>query len=187
MIRSEPAVDRSLCPLLPAISHPLLCLAVKQVDGQWTWSCIFVQIGSLVLSAQRVFFAASNPTEASSSSQFALWVAFFEIYNECVYDLLQPTLSSKLKKRATLRVCDDGAGNAYVKGTRIYICLISYGTDDASIFKLSWRTVRFSQTWGGSTSRTWVKPASCFSLETRTEVLQPLRWTSLQAEGKLLS
>lgn len=66
-----------------------------------------------------VFFSflvlASNPTEAGSS-QFALWVAFFEIYNECVYDLLQLSLCSKSKKRASLRVCDDGAGNAYVKG-----------------------------------------------------------------------
>uniref|UniRef100_A0A3P9NV23 Zgc:56231 n=1 Tax=Poecilia reticulata TaxID=8081 RepID=A0A3P9NV23_POERE len=32
---------------------------------------------------------------------FALWVAFFEIYNECVYDLLQPSQS---KKRSPLRV-----------------------------------------------------------------------------------
>ncbi|XP_072234396.1 kinesin-like protein KIF20A [Leuresthes tenuis] len=59
---------------------------------------------------QTVFYS----TEASSN-QFALWVAFFEIYNECVYDLLQPALS---KKRASLRVCDDGAGNAYVKDLR---------------------------------------------------------------------
>ncbi|XP_034562279.1 kinesin-like protein KIF20A [Notolabrus celidotus] len=54
----------------------------------------------------------------SDCSQFALWVAFFEIYNECVYDLLQPLLCSKLKKRSSLRVCDDGAGNAYVKDLR---------------------------------------------------------------------
>lgn len=61
---------------------------------------------------------ASNPTEVGDS-QFALWVAFFEIYNECVYDLLQPLLCSKSKKRAGLRVCDDGAGNAYVKGVSL--------------------------------------------------------------------
>ncbi|XP_054478956.1 kinesin-like protein KIF20A isoform X2 [Anoplopoma fimbria] len=58
-----------------------------------------------------------DPTEAGSS-QFALWVAFFEIYNECVYDLLQPSLCTRSKKRAALRVCDDGAGNAYVKDLR---------------------------------------------------------------------
>ncbi|KAM9827274.1 kinesin-like protein KIF20A [Neosynchiropus ocellatus] len=49
------------------------------------------------------------------SIQFSLWVAFFEIYNECVYDLLLPNFCSKSKKRASLRVCDDGAGNAYIK------------------------------------------------------------------------
>ncbi|CAN9506490.1 unnamed protein product [Ophioblennius macclurei] len=61
--------------------------------------------------------AAQFPTEANSS-QFALWVAYFEIYNECVYDLFQPAWNSKAKKRASLRVCDDGAGNAYVKDLR---------------------------------------------------------------------
>ncbi|KAM4718259.1 kinesin-like protein KIF20A [Anableps anableps] len=60
-------------------------------------------------------FSSSNNLTESSGDQFALWVAFFEIYNECVYDLLQPSLS---KKRSSLRVCDDGAGNAYVKDLR---------------------------------------------------------------------
>lgn len=65
----------------------------------------------------------SNPTEADSS-QFALWVAFFEIYNESVYDLLQPSQFSKFKKRAALRVCDDGAGNAYVKGVSMSLSCV---------------------------------------------------------------
>ncbi|KAK7881241.1 hypothetical protein WMY93_029650 [Mugilogobius chulae] len=56
----------------------------------------------------------TDSTVRSEGGQFALWVAFFEIYNECVYDLLQPSLCCKSKKRAVLRVCDDGAGNAYV-------------------------------------------------------------------------
>lgn len=57
-----------------------------------------------------------DPVSAEASSQFALWVAFFEIYNESVLDLLQPCLGSKSRKRVCLRVCDDGTGNAYVKG-----------------------------------------------------------------------
>ncbi|XP_043960556.1 kinesin-like protein KIF20A [Gambusia affinis] len=57
-------------------------------------------------------FSSSNNLTEASGDQFALWVAFFEIYNECVYDLLQPSQS---RKRSSLRVCDDGAGNAYVK------------------------------------------------------------------------
>uniref|UniRef100_A0A671TXV0 Kinesin-like protein n=1 Tax=Sparus aurata TaxID=8175 RepID=A0A671TXV0_SPAAU len=73
------------------------------------WPFVVLCISPLVL--------ASNPTEAGSS-QFTLWVAFFEIYNECVYDLLQSSLCTKSKKRASLRVCDDGAGNAYVKDLR---------------------------------------------------------------------
>ncbi|XP_024861473.1 kinesin-like protein KIF20A isoform X2 [Kryptolebias marmoratus] len=55
---------------------------------------------------------ASSPAE-ESCDLFALWVTYFEIYNECVYDLLQAA-----KKRPSLRVCDDGAGNAYVKDLR---------------------------------------------------------------------
>lgn len=54
-----------------------------------------------------------DPPTEGGSSRFALWVAFFEIYNEYVYDLIQPSFCSKSKKRAALRVCDDGAGNAY--------------------------------------------------------------------------
>ncbi|KAJ8010116.1 hypothetical protein DPEC_G00071650 [Dallia pectoralis] len=48
-------------------------------------------------------------------SQFALWVAFYEIYNESVYDLLQAPLSSKTKRRTALRVCEDSMGNSYVR------------------------------------------------------------------------
>ncbi|KAF3703365.1 Kinesin-like protein KIF20A Kinesin-like protein 174 [Channa argus] len=79
-------------------------------------SCSATGLSSSSLSCSQTVLP-NNSTEASSS-QFALWVAFFEIYNECVYDLLQPSLCTKSKKRAALRVCDDGAGNAYVKDLR---------------------------------------------------------------------
>ncbi|XP_041831100.1 kinesin-like protein KIF20A isoform X2 [Melanotaenia boesemani] len=55
----------------------------------------------------------SNAPEPPSTDLFALWVGFFEIYNESVYDLLQPS-----KKRSSLRVCDDCAGNVYIKDLR---------------------------------------------------------------------
>ncbi|KAM6971611.1 kinesin-like protein KIF20A [Tautogolabrus adspersus] len=74
---------------------------------------------SLSYSSSALFSSSLSYDQAETdSSQFALWVAFFEVYNECVYDLLQPSLCSKSKKRASLRVCDDGAGNAYVKDLR---------------------------------------------------------------------
>lgn len=52
---------------------------------------------------------------------YSLWVAYYEIYNEQVYDLLQPALSNKTKRRAALRLCEDSAGNSYVRGDHILL------------------------------------------------------------------
>ncbi|TRY86458.1 hypothetical protein DNTS_018472, partial [Danionella cerebrum] len=49
---------------------------------------------------------------------YTVWVAFFEIYNEHVYDLLQPAQSSKCKRRPALRVCEDSTGSSYVRDLR---------------------------------------------------------------------
>uniref|UniRef100_A0A8C5MF53 Kinesin-like protein n=1 Tax=Leptobrachium leishanense TaxID=445787 RepID=A0A8C5MF53_9ANUR len=46
--------------------------------------------------------------------QFSTWVSFFEIYNEYVYDLLDP-FPSKNQKRSVLKICDDQSGTSYVK------------------------------------------------------------------------
>lgn len=61
-----------------------------------------------------------DQTESSAEDlhvQFCVWVAFYEIYNEQVYDLLQPQ-NLKTKKRPSLRVCDDSNGNSYVRDLR---------------------------------------------------------------------
>ncbi|KAM9501256.1 kinesin-like protein KIF20A [Clarias gariepinus] len=55
---------------------------------------------------------------ADVQSVYSLWVAYFEIYNEQVYDLLQPALSNRTKRRAALRLCEDSAGNSYVRDLR---------------------------------------------------------------------
>ncbi|XP_008939345.1 PREDICTED: kinesin-like protein KIF20A [Merops nubicus] len=47
--------------------------------------------------------------------QFSIWVSFFEIYNELIYDLLEPALPGRNCKRQTLRLCEDQTGNPYVK------------------------------------------------------------------------
>ncbi|KAM9450534.1 kinesin-like protein KIF20A [Clarias gariepinus] len=47
--------------------------------------------------------------------QFSIWVSFYEIYNEFVYDLLEPPMSLHTQKRNTLRLSDDKHGNVYVK------------------------------------------------------------------------
>ncbi|XP_039190031.1 kinesin-like protein KIF20A [Crotalus tigris] len=47
--------------------------------------------------------------------QFSIWVSFFEIYNELIYDLLETPPSAPNRKRPTLRLCEDHTGNTYVK------------------------------------------------------------------------
>ncbi|XP_051486960.1 kinesin-like protein KIF20A [Apus apus] len=47
--------------------------------------------------------------------QFSIWVSFFEIYNEFIYDLLEPPQAGQSRKRQTLRLCEDQTGNPYVK------------------------------------------------------------------------
>ncbi|XP_066536594.1 kinesin-like protein KIF20A isoform X2 [Hoplias malabaricus] len=49
---------------------------------------------------------------------YSLWISYYEIYNEHVYDLLQLTLNNKTKRRPALRVCEDSAGNSYVRDLR---------------------------------------------------------------------
>ncbi|NXN29625.1 KI20B protein, partial [Nycticryphes semicollaris] len=54
----------------------------------------------------------SSPT-VKNYVKFSVWVSFFEIYNECFYDLLAPI--SNEKKRKTLRLAQDIKGCSYVK------------------------------------------------------------------------
>ncbi|XP_032996399.1 kinesin-like protein KIF20A [Lacerta agilis] len=52
---------------------------------------------------------------AQDDVQFSIWVSFFEIYNELIYDLLETTTLGPNCKRPTLRLCEDQTGNPYVK------------------------------------------------------------------------
>ncbi|XP_059392353.1 kinesin-like protein KIF20A [Carassius carassius] len=49
---------------------------------------------------------------------YSVWVAFYEIYNEHVYDLLQLAHTSKTKRRLALRVCEDSTGSSYIRDLR---------------------------------------------------------------------
>ncbi|NWY64172.1 KI20B protein, partial [Erithacus rubecula] len=52
-------------------------------------------------------------TTATNYIKFSVWISFFEIYNECFYDLLIP--ASNEKKRKTLRLAQDIKGYPFVK------------------------------------------------------------------------
>ncbi|XP_040838816.1 kinesin-like protein KIF20B [Ochotona curzoniae] len=46
--------------------------------------------------------------------KFSVWVSFFEIYNECIYDLFAP-VSSKFQKRKMLCLSQDVKGYSFIK------------------------------------------------------------------------
>ncbi|NXG70242.1 KI20A protein, partial [Baryphthengus martii] len=54
-------------------------------------------------------------TNIHPRTQASVWVSFCEIYNEYVYDLLNVLSTSKTQKRRVLRICEDQAGNSYIK------------------------------------------------------------------------
>ncbi|KAM4546341.1 kinesin-like protein KIF20A [Fundulus diaphanus] len=57
----------------------------------------------------------SGGADLEEGVQFSIWVSFFEIYNEFLYDLLDASPSQQPRKRVTLRLSDDKQGNPYVK------------------------------------------------------------------------
>ncbi|XP_062867128.1 kinesin-like protein KIF20A [Trichomycterus rosablanca] len=56
-----------------------------------------------------------SDVNVDKTMQFNVWVSFYEIYNEFLYDLLEPPSSLHSHKRSTLRLSDDKNGNVYVK------------------------------------------------------------------------
>ncbi|XP_022618223.1 kinesin-like protein KIF20A isoform X1 [Seriola dumerili] len=57
----------------------------------------------------------SGGDDLEEGVQFSIWVSFYEIYNEFLYDLLDASPSLQPRKRVTLRLGDDKQGNPFVK------------------------------------------------------------------------
>ncbi|XP_071317227.1 kinesin-like protein KIF20A [Trachinotus anak] len=57
----------------------------------------------------------SGGDDLEEGVRFSIWVSFYEIYNEFLYDLLDASPSLQPRKRVTLRLSDDKQGNPYVK------------------------------------------------------------------------
>ncbi|KAK1343333.1 hypothetical protein QTO34_016112 [Cnephaeus nilssonii] len=55
----------------------------------------------------------SAPISVPADIRFSIWISFFEIYNELLYDLLEPP--NQQRKRQILRLYEDQNGNPYVK------------------------------------------------------------------------
>ncbi|XP_061105163.1 kinesin-like protein KIF20A isoform X1 [Conger conger] len=68
---------------------------------------------SVCLDADGLYHSGGEGLE--DGMRFSVWVSFFEIYNEFLYDLLEAPPSLQHRKRTTLRLCDDRHGNPYVR------------------------------------------------------------------------
>ncbi|XP_018418344.1 PREDICTED: kinesin-like protein KIF20B [Nanorana parkeri] len=53
--------------------------------------------------------------DVDESTKFSVWVSFCEIYNECIYDLLDPVSGDRFYKRKTLKLSQDIKGFSFVK------------------------------------------------------------------------
>ncbi|XP_067888750.1 kinesin-like protein KIF20A [Heterodontus francisci] len=75
------------------------------------------QLNSIAPAVPVAFDQLASDTGLSDQSplKYSVWVSFYEIYNEYVYDLLDAIPTLKSQKRQNLRVCEDLKGNSYVK------------------------------------------------------------------------
>uniref|UniRef100_A0A8C9T4U8 Kinesin family member 20A n=1 Tax=Scleropages formosus TaxID=113540 RepID=A0A8C9T4U8_SCLFO len=80
------------------------------IGGVSSMSCITTH-----LEGEEMQLVVSLSPVKTGGVQFSVWVSFFEIYNEFLYDLLETPSSLQPRKRATLRLSDDRYGNPYVK------------------------------------------------------------------------
>uniref|UniRef100_A0A663EEH3 Kinesin family member 20B n=1 Tax=Aquila chrysaetos chrysaetos TaxID=223781 RepID=A0A663EEH3_AQUCH len=96
-VREETAIKNSILRLTKEVEEPIL-----------TYNILYLaDLEELLKDLEQ------SGTTVKNYIKFSVWVSFFEIYNECFYDLLNPM--SNEKKRKTLRLAQDIKGCSYVK------------------------------------------------------------------------
>ncbi|XP_037997476.1 kinesin-like protein KIF20B isoform X2 [Motacilla alba alba] len=98
-VREETAIKNSLLRLIKEVDHQINTRDKAPMDSK----------GLEDISKD----SEQSITTARNYVKFSVWVSFFEIYNECFYDLLIPI--SNDKKRKTLRLAQDIKGCSFVK------------------------------------------------------------------------
>ncbi|XP_035186596.1 kinesin-like protein KIF20B isoform X3 [Oxyura jamaicensis] len=98
-VKEETAIKNSILRLTKEVDHQNYANSKAPVDSK--------DMEELLKGSDQ-----SSPM-IKSYLKFSIWVSFFEIYNECFYDLLVPI--SNDKKRKTLRLAQDVKGCPYVK------------------------------------------------------------------------
>ncbi|KAM8835594.1 kinesin-like protein KIF20A isoform 1-T4 [Synchiropus picturatus] len=86
------------------------------IGGVSSSSNILTQLGdSNSVNLEPDSLSHSGGDDLQDGVRFSIWVSFYEIYNEFLYDLLDAAPSQQPRKRVTLRLGDDKHGNPYVK------------------------------------------------------------------------
>lgn len=62
-----------------------------------------------------------SPLDVSSGSEivYGVWVSFAEVYNEYIYDLLDP-IGGRHFKRTPLKMAQDSEGITFIRGILLY-------------------------------------------------------------------
>ncbi|GFS29802.1 kinesin-like protein KIF20A [Trichonephila inaurata madagascariensis] len=93
-------------------------------------------------SAQSALYMreVSKKSADQQPGQCNIWVSFIEIYNEYIYDLLQPNIN----QRAKLSLAEDQNGDVYIKGAReIYV---ANSTEAIKLLNVGRRNLRIAST-----------------------------------------
>ncbi|XP_031556529.1 kinesin-like protein KIF20B [Actinia tenebrosa] len=121
------------------IEDSLLQASLKSQDGETTDHDITEDEDT-----SRLVDNTTLSVDAQGPVKFSVWISFAEIYNELIFDLLEPCPEGKGKKRVTLKLGDDKNGNPYVKGLR-EVCVSS--ADEAyKILRVGKKNQRISAT-----------------------------------------
>ncbi|NWW73155.1 KI20B protein, partial [Climacteris rufus] len=119
-VREETAIKNSLIRLIKEVEEHFFLFAVVSIftllifsKTHFTRSILTFNILCLVDLEVISKDSEQSVTTARSHIKFSVWISFFEIYNECFYDLLIPV--SNDKKRKTLRLAQDIKGCSFVK------------------------------------------------------------------------
>ncbi|XP_068875743.1 kinesin-like protein KIF20B isoform X1 [Aphelocoma coerulescens] len=106
-MREETAIKNSLLRLIKEVDHQINTNNKAPMDSK--------DLEDISEDSEQ------SITTARNYIKFSVWVSFFEIYNECFYDLLIPI--SNDKKRKTLRLAQDIKGCSFLKDLQwVQIC-----------------------------------------------------------------
>ncbi|XP_021254331.1 kinesin-like protein KIF20B isoform X2 [Numida meleagris] len=128
-VREETALKNSLLRLTKEVDSAILTNGKAPVDSKG--------VENLLKGSEQ-----SSRLPIDNCFKFSVWVSFFEIYNECFYDLLVPM--SNDKKRKTLRLAQDIKGYSYVKG--LQWVQVSNSKEAFRLFKLGLKHQSFAST-----------------------------------------